>query len=139
MKRTRQSEGFTLLEALLAVLIFGLAVVALVEAINSMGRTTIQARQNRAVVSRLESLMTEFTRLPPQPASAGDQIIEKTVKEDGVEYHLRMEPANLKNKDSQDLSGLFLVKATARWKEGSKPDEISAETLVYPPLYAPKL
>jgi hypothetical protein len=103
-----------------------------------MGRTALTARQNRAVVSRLESLMTEFTRLPPKPGSPGDQVVEKTVKEEGVEYHLRMEPANLRNKDDQELPGLFSVKATARWKEGNRADEISAETLVMPTLYAPR-
>lgn len=138
MTRARHSQGFTLLEALLAVLIFGMAVVALVEAINSMGHTAIAARQNRAVVSRLESLMTEFTRLPPKPNSPGDQTVEQTVKEEGVEYHLVMEPSKLRNKDDQELPGLFTVKATARWKDGNRMEEINAETMVMPTLYAPR-
>ena len=137
MKARPHQAGFTLLEALLSVLIFGLAAVALVEAINSMGQTAIKARRNAAIVSRLESLVTEFTRTPQQPNS-GDRTSEQTIKEGDVEYHLRMEPAKLQNKDSQELNDLYSVKATATWKEGSQTEEMSTETLVYPSLYAPR-
>ena len=137
MKLRAHQAGFTLLEAVLAVLIFGMAAVALVEAINSMGQTAIKARRYAAVVSRMESLLTEFTRMPQQP-NTGDRSVEQTVKEDGVEYRLRMEPAKLENKDRQELNELYSVKATATWKEGSQTEEMSTETLLYPPLYAPR-
>lgn len=138
MTRARRSPGFTLLEVMLALMVFSIAVVALVSAINATGNASTEARLYREMQSRLESLMTEVTRMPPEPtASPDDRIFEKTVRENGVEYHIRKEPVEIANKDGQVLPGIFTVKATARWKDGAQDGLLEADTLVYPPLYAP--
>lgn len=126
---SRLRVGFTLLEALLALMIFSLAVVALVEAVNQLGRTTVQQRRETQVQERLRSLMTERTRLPLPEQK------ELKVQEEDVTYVVTHEPLELQNKDGQMLQGLYEVKVTARWVEGREVQEISAETWVYPPLF----
>ncbi len=134
----RPPSAFTLLEVMLALMVFSMAVVALVGAINGIGNASTESRVYREVESRLESLMTEISRMPPDPAAfAGDRTIEKTIRENGVEYRIKKAPAEITNKDGGTLPEMYSVKATARWKEGRQNEELSAETLVYPPLYAP--
>jgi prepilin-type N-terminal cleavage/methylation domain-containing protein len=138
MNTDRHRSGFTLLEVMLALMVFSMAVVALVTAINGIGNASTESRQYREVQSRLESLLTEITRMPPDPSAApGDRTLEKTVRENGVEYRIKKAPLELTNKDGQQLPDMFTVTATARWKEGGGDAELSAETMVYPPLYAP--
>ncbi len=138
MSTSRHRSGFTLLEVMLALMVFSMAVVALVTAINGIGNASIESRQYREAQSRLESLMTEITRMPPDPTAApSDGSLDKKVREDGVEYRIKKTPVEITAKDGQILPDMFTVKATATWREGGSDAELSAETLVYPPMYAP--
>lgn len=141
MKTALGPSGFTLLEVMLALMVFGIAVVALVGAINGVGMASTESRMYREVQAKLDSLMTEMTRMPPdQSQLSNDKTEEKTVKENGVEYRLKKAPViDLVNIDGQTLPDMFAVKGVARWKEGGADHEMSAEELVYPPLYAPTL
>ena len=135
MKRVRHQGGFTLLEVLLALFIFSLSVVALVEAISKMGSASANARRLREVQSRLESLMTEFTRNPPVKERSAEGTIEKKLTEDGIEFLFRMKPAEMTNQDNQPVQGIYVVSGIARWTDGVRKDEISAETMIYPPMF----
>lgn len=138
MNTARRRSGFTLLEVMLALMVFSIAVVALVAAINGVGNASTESRVFREVESRLESLLTEVTRMPKDPsASPTERTWEKTVKENGVEYHIKKAPVEITNKEGQVLPDMFTIRATARWKEGGNNQELNAETTVYPPLYAP--
>jgi prepilin-type N-terminal cleavage/methylation domain-containing protein len=133
-----RSCGFTLLEVMLALMVFGIAVVALVGAINGVGNASTESRLYREVQAKLDSLMTEMTRMPQDPASlSSDKSEEKTVKENGVEYRLKKAPVDLSNIDGQTLPDMYSVKGVAHWKESGFDQEMTAETLLYPPLYAP--
>ena len=59
-----RKRGFTLLETLLALMVFSLAVVALVEAVHQLGGTTLLMRREAEVQERIRSLLIEHTRLP---------------------------------------------------------------------------
>ena len=138
MKKAHSSDGFTLFEVLIALMIFSMAVIALVGAINGVGNASVEARRNREIVAKLESLLTEITRMPVKPGT-GDSSLEKTVSENGVAYHITKSKAVLSTQDDQALKDMYSVKGTARWNDGGRPEEIAAETLVYPQLYAPAL
>jgi prepilin-type N-terminal cleavage/methylation domain-containing protein len=122
-------RAFTLLETLLALMIFSLAVVALVEAVNRLGKDTLYQRREAAVQERVRSLLVEHSRLPNAPEEA-------KIQEDGVSYLIRRTKLELKNRDGIVLSDLFEVRVTAEWFEGREPQTLSAETWVYPPLFA---
>lgn len=121
-------RGFTLLETLLALMVFSVAVVALVEAVHQLGGHTLLRRHEAAVQERMRSLLVEHTRLPEAP----DEV---TLQEGEVSYTVTHTPLELKDRDGQPLPGLFEVRVTAVWQEGRTPQQATAETWVYPPLF----
>ncbi|WP_395735561.1 type II secretion system protein [Prosthecobacter sp.] len=132
-----RAAAFTLLEVLLAVFVFSLAAVALVEAVQQVGDSTVLQRQEGMVQDRMNSLLTEHSRLlwkQPAPASATS---EKVLEEDGVTYTLQVAPLELKNKDGQPLPEMVQVAIVATWKEGASKQEASASTWVFRPLFRP--
>ena len=121
-------RGFTLLETLLALMVFSVAVVALVEAVHQLGEHTLLRRHEAAVQERMRSLLVEHTRLEDAPA-------EVQLQESEVTYTVTHTPLELKDRDGKPLPGLFEVRVTAAWHEGRTPQQASAETWVYPPLF----
>lgn len=121
-------RGFTLLETLLALMIFSLSVVALVEAVNQLGNTTLHRRREADVQERMRSLLLEHTRLPEPPAKL-------QLQEADTVYIVTRSPVDLRNQEGMPLQGLFEVRVTAEWNEGRVRQQASAETWVYPPLF----
>jgi prepilin-type N-terminal cleavage/methylation domain-containing protein len=121
-------HGFTLLETLLALMVFSVAVVALVEAVHQIGEHTLLRRHEAAVQERMRSLLVEHTRMP-------DAIEEVKLQDGDVSYTVTHTPLELKDRDGQPVSGLFEVRVTASWQEGRTLQQASAETWVYPPLF----
>lgn len=133
------AAGFTLLEAMLAVFIFGMAAVALVEAINASGRTSLAARQKGNIRTRLDNLLLEATRDPLWMVENTrlPLVTENEVRDGGFVFTIRREPLELKNADGNPLQGLYLVRVTARWMDGGREQSEFAETLAYPLLFRP--
>ena len=124
----KKRRGFTLLETLLALMVFSTAVVALVEAVHQLGEHTLLRRHEAAVQERMRSLLVEHTRRP-------DDIEEVKLQEGDVTYTVTHTPLELKDRDGQRVEGLFEVRVTAAWLEGRTQQQASAETWVYPPLF----
>lgn len=124
------SRGFTLLETLLALMIFSMAVVGLVEAVNQLGLTTVHQRRESQVQERMRSLLTERTRLPLQQEEG-----ETKLQEGDTTYLIRHQKLQLQNKEGQPVEGLYEVRVTAQWLEGRELQQSSVETWVYPPLF----
>lgn len=130
-------RAFTLLEALLALFIFSTAVIALVEAVSSMGRTVMLSRREQQVQARMETMLLERTHDPEWTLGPRDiEVHESTVREDDVTFTIRTRPIEVHNQDGLPLADFFEASVTARWTEGAQPQEARAETWVYPPLYA---
>lgn len=137
--RSVEAQGFTLLEVLLAVFVFSIAAVSLVGAIQQIGTASIDARRHQEIVARLESIMLEITRNPPQQlVNSPDAPFQLDTKEAGVNYHVTIQRLELQNQDNAPLQGLYQVRAVAQWTEANKPQDMSAETWLYPPLYLPQ-
>lgn len=125
-------EGFTLLETLLAIIVFSMAVVALVEAVHQLGENTLQRQHEAAVQERMRSILLEQTRIfvqnPPE---------EMKIKEGLTTYTVRRTPLELSDRNGQAIQGIFEVSVTADWMEGRTPQQASTETWLYPPLFQP--
>ncbi len=131
--KTARGFGFTLLETLLALMVFSVAVVSLVEAVHEMGEHTLLRRREAAVQERMRSLLVQYSRLPvPDPLAA----IE--VKDRDATYTVQHTLLELRNKDGIPVTGLYEVRVTAAWKEGRLQQHASAETWIYPPLFFPR-
>jgi hypothetical protein len=130
------AAGFTLLEAMLAVFIFGMAAVALVEAVNTSGRTSLEARQKRNIQARLDNLLLETTRDPLWMENSRSPVkTEREIKEGPMTFTILREPLELKNEEGVPVLGLYLVRVSARWMEAGREQNATAETWAYPPLF----
>jgi prepilin-type N-terminal cleavage/methylation domain-containing protein len=131
-------EGFTLLEVMLAVFIFGMAAVALVEAVNSSGRASLDARQKGNIQARLDNLLLETTRDPMWMENTRSPVkTEREFKEGPMSFSVLREPLELKNEEGVLVQGVYLVRVSARWMEMGRERTVTAETWVYPPLFRP--
>ncbi len=125
-------RGFTLLETLLALIVFSMAVVALVEAVHQLGKQTLLRRREATVQERIRSLLLEQTRTPvPNPKE------EIKLKEGDTTYTIRRSKLELSDRDGQAVQGLFEIRVTAEWLEGRELQQATAETWVFPPLFEP--
>lgn len=121
-------RGFTLMETLLALMIFSVAVVALVEALQQLGETALHHRREAQVRERMRSLLVEHTRLPGMPERA-------QTREGDVIYTVTRTPLDLHNRDGQALNDLYEIRVVADWQEGRVNQQATDETWVYPPLF----
>ena len=136
---TKSKPAFTLLETLLALFVFSLAVVSLVEAINSMGMASVESRREQQIQQRLELLLLETTRkqdwLKSGPLTS---TWDTKISEEDTVYFISVEPLSLENVEKLQLTDLYQVKIAARWKEGEIEQEEVAETWVWSPLFEVK-
>lgn len=123
---SRTNRGFTLLESLLALAIFSLAVGAIATAINRLGTISLQARQDRAVERALESLLLEHEAVRPLAA----KTVTPPPGPDGIRYQVKTEPARLQDQQGKPLAGLWRLEATANWNENGRPITLSAESMI---------
>ncbi|MEZ0273724.1 MAG: hypothetical protein ACAH88_02375, partial [Roseimicrobium sp.] len=104
---------------MLAVFIFGMAAVALVEAVNVSGRTSLDARQKRNIQARLDNLLLETTRDPMWMENNRSPVkTEREIKEGPMTFTILREPLELKNEEGVLVQGLYLVRVSAHWMEG---------------------
>lgn len=127
-----RKQGFTLLETLLAIMVFSMAVVALVEAVHQLGENTLQRQHEAAVQERMRSILIEQTRIP-----VANPPEELKIKEGPITYVVRRTPLELTDRDGRPVQGIFEVSVTANWLEGRTPQQASTETWLYPPLFQP--
>jgi len=129
-----RARGMTLLEVLLAMMIFSIAVVSLVTAINQVGHAVLEARQYRNVEQGIESIIDEYSKAP---------LLDEMTKEikpgkDGVAFTVQITSVrDARNQEGRSLQGLFRIRVIAKWIENREPMELEAETLRYVGLFQP--
>ena len=133
----RSQEGFTLLEVLMAVALFGLMMVGLVNALNLIGEAAILSGQKVNIDRNLKTLLTE--------ASKAAQFEEGTLYlgQTGVEgesmivsYDRVIEELDeMENMDGQLLQSMWHIMIVASYEQDGEIVERIAETYRYEPLY----
>lgn len=134
-RRASDARGFSLIEVLFALLIFSVAAVSLVQAINILGTAGIEARSDRVIQDRLDNLLMEVSRKPLPPMSLNSPFSE-THRENNVSYEVHIEPLEMTNKENQRLNDLYKLRVVAVWTDSGREQRMTAETWMYPPLYA---
>jgi type II secretory pathway component PulJ len=130
-----RTAAFTLMETIIAMMIFSLAVVALAEAIQQAGKTSAIIRQDIQVHDRMAAMTAEASRLILLVAAGQRPQTPEAVEENGVTYKVAAEQIKgMKNKDGLLVEGIWEVTTTAEWLEGSEPQQLIDKAWVYPPL-----
>lgn len=126
-----RTRGFTLLEVLIALGMFVLAVGGLALALDRAFSASIILRREDEVRQQIESLIDQAMVLPIDTLQQG---LESGPDELGAKYSSQAEPVeDLVNKDQETLGGIWKISVRATWDEGGKQQEWKEEFLRYQP------
>ncbi len=124
-------RGSALFELLLAVLIFGVAALALARSLNQVGLLALESKQAAEVQAHVHSLLFEY--------GFSAELVEGETElpsEDGtITYQVVIEPMELENMEGLVLPDMFKIRVIASWEEDQQQQEVFAETYRYAPLY----
>ena len=118
MSRVRSRGGFLLLETLLGVAIFAIAMLALAKCVQQCMQAQDVCWQDERVRLALSNRMAEI--------EAGAVFFEKTQDEkltglfEGISLRQTRQPAGLQTDQKTELRGLYRIQLEAVWKDGSK-------------------
>jgi prepilin-type N-terminal cleavage/methylation domain-containing protein len=127
---TPTSQGFALLEILLAIALFALVSVGMTQAIDGIAKTTTAARQEAQVLRVLESVLAEVAHQPEFKATKID--FPKTA--DHIDASATIEKVRLFTRDKAELDHVFRVRAEAWISDGTSRRIVrTMETYVYSP------
>ena len=134
MSKVQQRDGFVLLEQILALMVFAIVGVALVTALNEVGRLASQARKE-AVLSRLLDSELRAAMSMPTLEEFEETISLEEMKVDMTTIVTPME--EMENEEGRLLQQMWLVRVEATWWQDNEWQERSAETWRYGRLYVP--
>jgi len=130
----RPRRGFLLLEMVLALTVFSMAVTGFVVALQRMSQAASQARDELRLTRILETALNETLSLPTLEAGEMSYMVEG----EGIEITAVIEPLEgLQNVDGVDLQELFRIRIAARWHDNGAWHDREVETWRYGRLYQP--
>lgn len=125
---SKKSRGIALLDALLAVFVFALAVTGLVTWMSQIGDNSNLLGKERLVQQGLSGILAEakVRDLADMNFEFNDQLL-------GVVYRTSVEPAQLTTTEGKTLENMYVLRATADYAEGALGLTRAAEIYVYKP------
>lgn len=137
-RANRQPRGFMLLEVLLAMGVFAIAVTGFVIALQRTGDLAGATQRQLRITRILESALTKAMSVPVLEEGKESESVAEMANE-GMEIETTVEAMQEKfqNEDGQDLQEMFRIEVVAHWFENGVPQEEMAETWRYSRLYQP--
>jgi type II secretory pathway component PulJ len=132
MKRasSRRDEGFWLLEALLAVAIFALGVLALGSAVNNC--LVAQHHKQEDVRARL-ALNNRFAQIEAGEVQLADSTTEDLKDAfEGMKMKQTRVPLKRKNEKDKEIVGIYAVTLEVKWKSDGQDLSRELNFYVYP-------
>ncbi len=124
-----KTKGFTLLEVLIALGMFVLAVGGLALALDRAFSASIILRREDEIRQQIESLTDQAMILPMETLQRG---LESGPDAIGAKYSTAAEPVeDLVNKDEETLGGIWKITVRAVWEEAGQEQEWKEEFLRY--------
>lgn len=125
-----KKAGFTLLEMLTAMFMFVLAIGGLAMAMDKIFAANVMMRRDGEVRQQLESLLDEAMVLPIETLEEGREVGPDAM---GAKFLVKAEPAEVLNKDNEELAGLWWITVRAEWTEGREEQVWEEKFLRYRP------
>jgi prepilin-type N-terminal cleavage/methylation domain-containing protein len=119
-------EAFTLLEVLVAMGIFALAVLGLLHALNVTVDTARDIARQKEIRRNVESRMARLSGVTLNPFSA-------TTENAGVRYTEEVRPEPIKSQNLTVIPGYWIVKVRADWRDGADERNWSVSHLIWNP------
>ena len=125
-----KSAGFLLLEAMLAVAIFALAVVGLSRCVENCMRSE-RIRREEGLAQRL--LANYLVQIETEALPLSDQMTEQLKGAwAGMTMNITREQMKLQNEKEQELFGLYKVTLDVSWTEGRETIHRDLSFIFYP-------
>lgn len=129
--------GFLLLEVLLALGVFSMAVTGFAVALHRTADLAMQAQRGVKITRLLESALAEAISYPVLEEGTTSVPIEE-MAEEGLEIETTIELLpEMENEEGQFLQEMYRIEVAARWFENGVRQEELAETWRYSRLYQP--
>lgn len=133
----RQSRGFLLLEVLLALGVFMIAVTGFTIALHRTSDLATATQRQLRITRLLESALMKAMSMPVLEEGTTSENVAEMANE-GMEMETTIEPLEeIENEDGQLLQEMYRIEVVARWFENGIPQEEMAETWRYSRLYQP--
>ena len=127
------ARGVVLIESLVALAIFAIAVVGLAKSLNAAVKSAQEARIVSQVTRSMENALEEALHRPV--VEPGEWTADPDP--DGLVVTTIIREAEIENGDGQLLSGLFEIEVTGVLPRSRQDEQVwQLRTLCYPPLYA---
>lgn len=127
-KRHSREEAYLLLDVVLAVAVFAIAMTGVVVAINRISETSSLYARDMQVQYGMDALLVEARHRPVEEMS-----FERSDAELGVVYRTEVEPYSQVNADGEALEGLYRLSVSATFEFGNQEEMDTAEVIVYRP------
>ena len=126
--RSTRQRGIALLDALLAVFVFSLAVTGIITWMGQIGDNSNLLGKERLVQQGLSAILAEakVRDLADMNFEYNDQLL-------GVVYRTSVEAVQLTTTEGETLEDMYVLRATADYEEGSLGLTRAAEIYVYKP------
>lgn len=122
----RRSRGYVLLELILSLIIFSIAVMALARTLQMAIQTASVLNRENDIRMGLRSFMEEVRRKP-----LAELTQSYTDERLGVTYNSTAEPLTLKDRNGAVLSDLYTLRVAVTYDIGAEPREEAVDIYVY--------
>lgn len=113
----KKQGGYMLLEVLIALTVFSIAVVGMAEAINASIEAMNFLTQQERMRNRLEALLVEAKQKPKKE----EMVFSVDDPASGVIYRTELEELKWVNRKKQPVNGLYVLKAIAEFNRNGEP------------------
>jgi prepilin-type N-terminal cleavage/methylation domain-containing protein len=131
-RASRSRSGFTILEVLMALALFGMMMVGLTRALHMIALSATRSGEEVRMIRNLETLLTEASKA----AQFEEGEVGLGTDEAGVHYDRVIEElTEMENMDGQILANMWRIAIVASYERNGEIIERVAETFRYEPLY----
>lgn len=126
--RRTDRGGYLLLDVVLAVTVFAIAVTGILVAVNGITETSKYYARDMQVQYGMDAMLVEARHRPVE-----EMGFERNDSHLGVLYRTDVEPLNQVNSEGNALVGLYRLKVSAILEYGGEDETDTAEVIVYRP------
>jgi Tfp pilus assembly protein PilV len=146
LPNARRNSGYILLEVMLALMLYGTCVVALIRQLGLSSMNAMESQMDSRVMIRAESRLTEFHKMPNlaeyenRPPEVSDMDAMGIWTEAQVTKIENLKSAGQNGNAGQDLAQMYRISVRALYNVSWKSDPVTleAEMWRYLPLYRPQ-
>ena len=126
IQSVRRTGGYMLLEVLIALTVFSIAVVGMAEAINASIEAMNFLTQQEMMRNRLQALIVEAKQKPKRE----EMVFSIDDQATGIHYRTELEELKWVNRKKEPISGLYVLRAIAEFDSNGRSGKEAVEVYV---------